>query len=133
MDGIDAAAALTWVSTFALAIALAACAGLRAWLPLFAAGLLARLGIAEVGEAFGWLASTPALVLFAVATVLEILADKVPALDHALDTVSTVIRPVAGAIVAAAVLVRIEDPLIASVVGLLVGAPIALAPHAAKA
>ncbi|WP_236605360.1 DUF4126 domain-containing protein [Sandaracinus amylolyticus] len=101
--------------------------------PLFVAGLLARLGVAEVGHAFEWLASTPALVLFGVATVVEMVADKVPALDHALDTISTFIRPVAGAIVAAAVLVRIEDPLIAVVVGMLVGAPVALAPHAAKA
>ncbi|WP_075097969.1 DUF4126 domain-containing protein [Sandaracinus amylolyticus] len=125
--------ALTWTSTLALAVALAACAGLRAWLPLFVAGLLARVGVAEVGDAFGWLASTPALVLFGIATIVEIVADKVPALDHALDTISTFIRPVAGAIVAAAVLVRIEDPLIAVVVGMLVGAPVALAPHAAKA
>jgi hypothetical protein len=124
---------VSWVSTIALAIALAATAGLRAWLPLFVAGLLARLGVAEVGAGFAWIASTPAIVLFGVATVLEIVGDKVPALDHALDSVGTVIRPLAGAIVAAAVLVRIEDPLIASVVGLLVGAPTALAPHAAKA
>lgn len=129
---MDLSSILVWVSTIALAIALAACAGLRAWLPLFVAGLLARMGIAEVGEGFQWLASTPAIVLFGIATVLEIAADKVPALDHALDTVSTVIRPIAGAIVAAAVLVQIRDPLIASVVGLLVGAPTALAPHLAK-
>ncbi|MDQ3033047.1 MAG: DUF4126 domain-containing protein [Myxococcota bacterium] len=129
----DAGTVVVWVSTFALAIALSACAGLRAWLPLFAAGLLARMGVAEVGEGFQWLASTPAIVCFGVATVLEIVADKVPALDHALDTISTVIRPVAGAIVAAAVLVQFDDPLTASVIGLLVGAPTALAPHLAKA
>jgi hypothetical protein len=128
----DLSSVLVWVSTFALAIALSACAGLRAWLPLFVAGLVARLGIAELGDGFQWLASTPAIVLFGVATVIEIAADKIPALDHALDAVSTVIRPVAGAIVAAAVLVQIHDPLIASVVGLLVGAPTALAPHLAK-
>lgn len=133
MDGIELGDVLTWASSLALAIALAACAGLRAWLPLFAAGLLARLGVAEVGESFEWIGSTPALIVFGVATVIEIVADKVPALDHALDTISTVIRPAAGAVVAAAVLVRIDDPLIASVVGLLVGAPVAFAPHVAKA
>lgn len=128
----DVSGAWMWVSTIALAVALSACAGLRAWLPLFAAGLLARLGVAEVGEGFQWLASTPAIVLFGVATLVEIVADKVPALDHALDTVSTVIRPAAGTLVAAAVLVQIQDPMIASVIGLAVGAPIALAPHVAK-
>lgn len=133
MDAIALADVLTWTSSLALAVALAACAGLRAWLPLFAAGLLARLEIAAVGESFEWLGSTPALIVFGVATVIEIVADKVPALDHALDTISTVIRPAAGAVVAAAVLVRIEDPLVASVIGLLVGAPVAFAPHVAKA
>ena len=129
----DLALVGSWVGTIALAIALAASAGLRAWLPLFVAGLLAKLGVADVGDGFGWLASWPALVLFGVATVLEIVGDKVPALDHALDTVGTVLRPIAGAVAAAAVLVNIHDPMMAMVLGMVVGAPVALAPHAVKA
>lgn len=121
-----------WVMAVALGIGLAACAGLRAWLPLFLAGLLARLGIVELGESFRFLSSTIALVLFGVATVAEIAADKIPALDHALDVASTVIRPLAGALLAASAIYQIKDPLIALAVGVIVGAPTALAPHAAK-
>jgi hypothetical protein len=115
-----------------LAIALAACAGIRAWLPLLLAGGLARSGFLKLGDSFSFLGSDKALVLFGLATVLEIAADKVPALDHALDTLSTVLRPAAGALLAASVIGRFADPLTALALGVAVGAPASLVPHAAK-
>jgi hypothetical protein len=124
--------ALSWIGTLALAITLAAAAGLRAWLPLLVAGVLSKLGIADLGESFGWLGSWPALGLLGGATVLEVAGDKVPVVDHVLDTVGTVVRPLTGTLAAAAALVQVQDPLIALVIGLVVGAPVALAPHLAK-
>jgi hypothetical protein len=120
--------------TFALAlgVALAACAGLRAWLPLLLAGGAARMGWLELGQSFEFLSSTRALVLFGVASVVEIAADKVPALDHVLDALSTVLRPAAGSLLAASVLWPVHDPLTALALGVAVGAPVALVPHAAK-
>src|SRR5690606_27856845 len=123
---------LTWVSTVCLAVVLAASAGLRAWLPLLITALLARFELLRLGESFEFLASTPALVLFSLATAIEIVGDKIPAVDHVLDLLSTVVRPAAGALLAAAVMWKIDDPLVASVLGLVVGAPTAFAPHAAK-
>jgi hypothetical protein len=120
------------VPSVAVAIGLSACAGLRAWLPLLLAGGLARAGFLELGDAFQFIASTRALILFGVATVVEIAGDKIPAVDHALDTISTVVRPAAAALLAASVMWKIEDPLTALAVGLAVGAPTALVPHAAK-
>ncbi len=120
------------VPAVALAIALAACAGLRAWLPLLLAGLLARAGWLELGPAFQFLGSTRALVLFGIATGIELLADKVPAVDHALDALSTVLRPAAGALLAAAALGQVTDPLSALALGTALGAPAAIVPHAAK-
>jgi Domain of unknown function (DUF4126) len=117
----------------ALGIGLAACAGLRAWLPLLLLGGLARADVVELGASFQFLASNKALVLFGLATVVEILGDKFPAVDHALDVISTVLRPAAGSLLAASVLWTIEDPLTAMVVGVAVGAPTSLVPHAAKA
>jgi hypothetical protein len=122
-----------YLPALGLAIALAACAGLRAWLPLLLAGGLARAGLLELGPQFQFLASNRALALFAAATLLELAADKVPALDHALDALSTLLRPAAGALLAASVIGRVSDPLTASVLGVAVGAPSALVPHAAKA
>ncbi|HJS56539.1 MAG TPA: DUF4126 domain-containing protein [Vicinamibacteria bacterium] len=115
-----------------LAIALAACAGVRAWLPLLLAGGLARSGFLELGDSFSFLSSDKALLLFGLATVLEIVADKVPALDHALDALSTVLRPAAGTLLAASVIGRFADPLTALALGVAVGVPAALVPHAAK-
>jgi hypothetical protein len=120
------------VSALALAIGLAACAGLRAWLPLLLAGGLARTGWLELGPSFSFLASDRALLLFGIATVVEILADKVPAVDHALDMLSTPLRPIAGAVLASSALGGVADPLTAIVLGVAVGAPTALLPHAAK-
>jgi hypothetical protein len=130
--GIDLAALPALLSSVALAVALAACAGIRAWLPLFLAGLLARTGQLELGSAFQFMASDRALALFGLATLLELAADKIPALDHALDALSTPLRPAAGALLAASALWQVSDPLTALALGTAVGAPTALVPHAAK-
>ncbi len=125
--------AFSWMGTLALAVALAAATGLRAWLPLLVAGVLSRVGVAELGPSFGWLGSWPALGLLGGATVLEVAGDKIPVVDHVLDAVGTVVRPLTATVAAAAALVHVQDPALALVLGLVVGAPVALAPHAAKA
>jgi hypothetical protein len=106
------------VSTAGLAVALAACAGFRAWMPLLLAGALSRAGILQLGGSFAFLASNEALALFAIATVVELLGDKIPA---------------AGAVLAASVFGRITDPLQSIALGIAFGAPSALVPHAGKA
>lgn len=121
-----------FLPALALAIALAASAGLRAWLPLFLAGILARLGVLDLGPSFLLLSSNKALVLFGVATVVEILGDKIPAVDHGLDAIGTLLRPAAGALLASSVLGTVTDPLTAVALGTAVGAPSALIPHALK-
>src|SRR5258706_4646817 len=121
-----------FLPSLALGIALAACAGLRAWLPLLLASLLARAGWLDLGPSFQFLASNKALLLFAVATVIEIVGDKVPVVDHALDAIGTPLRPAAGTLLAASVMGHVSDPLTALVLGTAVGAPAALVLHAAK-
>jgi hypothetical protein len=129
---MDEATLVEVLPSVALAIALSACAGLRAWLPLFLAGVLSRSGLLELGSSFQFLGSNKALILFGAATLIEIAADKIPALDHALDVLSTVLRPAAGALLAASVLGRFADPLTALALGVAVGAPASFVPHAAK-
>jgi hypothetical protein len=101
-------------------------------LPLLLTGALARAGLLELGPSFQFLASNRALVLFGAATVVELLADKLPVVDHALDLLSTPLRPAAGALLAAAALGHVSDPLTALALGTAIGAPSALVPHAAK-
>jgi uncharacterized membrane protein len=85
-------------------IVIAATTGLRAFLPLFALGVVGRLGWWHVDEHMKWLQSTPALVALGLATVFEIAGDKIPVVDHLLDAVGTVVRPVAGVLGAFVVL-----------------------------
>ena len=129
---MDAARLAEFLPALALAIALASAAGLRAWLPLLAAGGLARLGVLELGSTFRFLASDKALVIFGLATVIELVGDKIPVVDHALDLIGTPLRPVAGAVLAASVLGTVTDPLTSALLGVAVGAPTALLPHVAK-
>src|SRR5262245_25328093 len=72
-------------------VALAAVCGLRAFLPPLAVGLAARFGLLELDLRVAWLAGDPALVAFGFAAVLEIAADKVSVVDHALDLVAGVL------------------------------------------
>ncbi len=129
---MEAASILEHLPTVGLAIALAACAGFRAWLPLLLAGVVARQGWLDLGPSFQFLSSDKALLVFGVATVIELVGDKIPAVDHTLDVIGTPLRPAVGALLAASVLGVATDPLTALVLGLAVGAPAALVPHAAK-
>lgn len=130
---VDGAALLDVLQAASLAIGLAACAGLRAWLPLLLAGGMVRLGLLELGPSFRFLAEDRTLLLFGIATLIETAADKVPSIDHALDLLSTILRPAAGALLAASLFGRVTDPVEAAALGLAVGAPAALIPHAGKA
>lgn len=120
----------TWVLPAALGVGLAAASGLKTFLPLLALSLAARFGSfgIELNDSFAWVASTPALVALAAATVLELAADKVPVLDNALSAIGTVTRPAAGIVAAGSVFAGV-DPLAAAVAGVILGAPTALAMH----
>jgi hypothetical protein len=117
-----------------LGLGLAAASGLRTFLPLLLAAGAARLGLfgVELNGALAWLQSDAALAALAFAATAEFLGDKVPVVDHALDALGTVVRPLAGALAAASVFAGV-DPVVAGVAGLIVGAPTALAVHGAKA
>jgi len=85
-------------------LGLAAACGFRIFLPLFALGLGARAEWVPLAGGFEWLATTPALAAFAVATVLEIGAYYVPWLDNLLDVAATPAAVAAGALASASVL-----------------------------
>src|SRR5262245_53096003 len=84
------------VLALASGVAVSAACGLRAFLPLLALGLAARFAHLRLHPGVEWLASDPALVCFGFAALLEILGDKIPIVDHALDAVGTVVRPAAA-------------------------------------
>ena len=114
-----------------MGIGLAACAGLRAFLPLFVVGLAGRFELVPLSESFEWLASWPALVVFGVAVVTEILGDKFPVVDHLLDSLQTFVKPIAGALVTATV-VQDWAPLYITLVLIVMGGSTAGVVHLTK-
>jgi hypothetical protein len=88
----------------ALGIGLSASAGFRVFLPLFVAGLAARLGFLPLNEGFMWLQSTATLTALSVATIIEIIAYYVPFVDNLLDSIAMPLAIGAGTLLAASVL-----------------------------
>ncbi len=117
------------VHDLALAYALSAVAGLRASLTVLALSLAVHLHALATPAALGWLASDVTLAVAAVFTLADLLADKIPWVDHLLHLVHTGLAPVAGGIAVAAV-----DPSAGGAVPLLMllGAGNALGVHGLK-
>ncbi|HSJ97037.1 MAG TPA: DUF4126 domain-containing protein [Myxococcota bacterium] len=101
-------------------LGLAAACGFRIFLPLFALGAAARAEWLPLAGGFEWLATTPALSAFAVATALEIGAYYVPWLDNLLDVAATPAAVAAGALASASVLTELP-PLLQWTVALVGG------------
>jgi hypothetical protein len=111
-------------------IAVAAACGLRAFLPLLILGLASRFGLVQLRGSVEWLSGDLALIALGTATVLEIAADKIPVVDHALDAVATVIRPIAAWLGSFAVLSSWPTPW-AQIAAVVLGA-LALTVHGVK-
>ncbi|MGW1059204.1 DUF4126 domain-containing protein [Micromonospora rubida] len=76
---------------------LAASAGLNAYIPLLTMGLLARYtDLIDLPSGWQWLGNGWVMVILAVLLTVEVVADKVPIVDHVNDVVQTVVRPTAG-------------------------------------
>lgn len=118
---------LSTIAAVAIGVALSAACGLRAFVPLLAAGIAIRSGWMPGAE---WLGQTPALVALSVAVVVEIAADKVPAVDHLLDVAGAPLRTAAGVVVASAVVADV--PTWATTLCAIVGGGAALSVHATK-
>ena len=81
-------------------LGLSTAAGLNAYIPMLMLGLLARFTeVVSLPSGWSWLENGWVLTIVAVLLVVEVIADKVPALDSINDTVQTFVRPASGGIV----------------------------------
>lgn len=79
---------------------LATAAGLNAYIPLLALGLLSRFtDLVALPAGWAWLENGWVMAIVAVLLTVEVIADKIPALDTVNDTIQTFVRPTAGGIV----------------------------------
>lgn len=123
---------LVW--SIALGVTLSAAAGFRAFLPLFVLGVMERYHLMAghtLGQGFGWISGDTGMMVLSVATTVEVLADKFPAVDHALDSLMTFLRPLAGGVSVVAVLSP-TDPTFAYVSALVLAGATTLPIHLGK-
>jgi uncharacterized membrane protein len=114
------------------AFGLSASAGLNAYIPLLLVGLLARYtDLINLNSPWDTLASPWIILMLCLLVIIEMVADKIPAVNHVNDLIQTLIRPAAGAIAfaASANVVTDVNPVLALASGLLIAGSV----HVAKA
>ncbi len=113
------------------AFGLSSSAGLNAYIPLLVVALVDRLtdGVIDLQEPWTWLSNWWVIGTLAVLLAVEILADKIPAVDAVNDAIQTFVRPTAGAILFAATTGSIRlNPVIAAICGVIIAGGV----HAVK-
>ena len=105
--------------------------GLNVYATVLAMGVLHRLGVLHLPQRLDVIATLPVMAGAAILYAVEFVADKVPYLDTAWDSVHTFIRPVAGALLAFSIVGHVDPKW--QVLAALLGGSIALTSHAAKA
>lgn len=114
------------------AFGLSASAGLNAYIPLLVVGVIGHYfpNTLTLNQPWDLIANPWILILLGVLVIIEMLADKVPAVNHINDAIQTIVRPAAGAIAFAASAKVITDinPVLALACGLLVAGSV----HAVK-
>jgi hypothetical protein len=116
-------------------LGLSGSAGLNAYLPLFIMGVMHRLGWLTLTDPYDNISAWPIMILLGILLLIEMTADKIPAVDTANDAINTIIRPLAGAILFSASTGSMQnvDPTLMTAASLLSGSVAAGGIHAIKA
>ncbi len=117
------------------AFGLSSAAGLNAYLPLLIVGLLARYtDLVTLNKPWNALENPWILALLAVLLIIEMTADKIPAVDTVNDAIQTFVRPAAGAILFASSSNVIADmsPVLALAIGIFAAGGVHTAKTAAR-
>ena len=114
------------------AFGLSASAGLNAYIPLLLVGVIGRYtDLMKLNAPWNTLSNPWIILMQSGLVIIEMLADKLPAINHLNDLIQTLIRPAAGAVAFAASANVVTDvsPVLALACGLLVAGSV----HVAKA
>ncbi|WP_136666619.1 DUF4126 domain-containing protein [Flavobacterium sp. H122] len=94
-----------------LGLGLAASAGFRVFLPLFALSLASHFNIIPLNESWLWVGGMPALITLGIAMIAEISAYYIPFIDNVLDIIATPLAAIAGTAAMASTLIHL-DPML---------------------
>lgn len=122
-------------------LGLSVSSGLNAYIPMLVVGLVARFtDVLVLPGSWQWLENPWVLAVLGVLLAIEVVADKVPLVDHVNDVLQTVVRPTSGGIVVGAAssgdtVVTDPERFLADGqwVPVVAGAAVALAVHLGKA
>lgn len=89
------------IVSFGTPFGLAFASGLNAYLPLLAFSISVRwLNLYKVNPNMAFITQNWFIAALVILTILDFIADKIPLIDHVWDAIHTVVRPIAGAVVA---------------------------------
>lgn len=103
-----------------IGIGLSATVGFRIFMPLLITSIAEKASMITLAEGFSWLGSTPALIAFLVATILEIGGSYIPFIDQLLKTLATPIAIIAGILLTAS-FIGDMDPLLTWSIAIIAG------------
>ena len=112
-------------------LGLALPAGLNAYIPLLAVALADRYtGLIQLSEPYDLISQPWAIAIIAVLLAVEVLADKIPLVDHVNDLIQSAVRPAVGALLLMSSTSAVEsvNPIVSMLLGLLVAGGV----HTAK-
>lgn len=91
-----------------IGVGLAATCGYRIFVPLLVMGIAGLSGYLTLSPGFEWIAGYPAVIIFGIATIIEICAYFIPYVDNLLNKISIPASIIAGIIVTASVITDIN-------------------------
>lgn len=112
-------------------LGLAIPAGLNAYIPLLTVAVAQQFGWIELEGNYALIGEWWSIALIAVLLAVEVVADKVPAIDHVNDVIQTFVRPAAGGLLFAAA--TAGNDYVHPIVWVVAGVILAGGVHAAKA
>lgn len=112
LSSLDTVALFSDFVSILLGITLSAACGFRVFVPLFVVSLAGVLGHWTLPEGFAWLETDQALLMLAVASVVEVCAYYIPWLDNFLDTLALPLAAAVGAFVTASSVPADMNPMV---------------------
>lgn len=110
--------------TILMGIGLSAASGFRIFIPFLVVSIASLTGNLNLSDSFSWIGTVPALITFSVATIFEIAGYYIPWVDNILDTITSPLAVIAGAVLMASVVTDIS-PLIKWTLAIIAGGGVA--------
>jgi len=112
------------ILTVLMGIGLSAASGFRIFIPFLVVSIASLTGNLELADSFSWIGTVPAVITFSVATIIEIAGYYIPWVDNILDTITSPMAVIAGAILMASVVTEIS-PFIKWILAIIAGGGVA--------